>query len=560
MRLLHTSTLELCEFSVHMIPEYAILSHTWGDDEFLFSDFQKDRSARTSGFDKIGRCCELAASEGWQYVWIDTCCIDKSSSAELSESINSMFRWYRESAICYVYLSDFSLGSRHPLHESRWFRRGWTLQELLAPSNVVFFDQHWVEVGSKAFLEQKLSQICSISTNHLKNPFSASIAARMSWAARRETSREEDLAYSLLGLFNIHMPLIYGEGANAFRRLQLEIIASSDDESIFAWMDEPLVESGLLARRPAAFSNSGDLVPQKFVERSPYFMSNKGLSIGLKASNPKGLKAFNAKGVSVDVMYCPLNCTKSTNSQSPVLLVLETYSAASTATRIHPDEIEFFSEIHGWADLKDVHLFISERILHGLLPSNKAPHWLPTAIQPGPCFLQKNLTILDIQSKQRLATATNASKYVVTPSDAFIVSGYTALTIVSPYGLEAVLWWASGIRAHLSQAWPRTTDFLSLCSAKAGEELEVRPADSHNGPESWVFVKDIFSGVLRRSKPIKVGASSNATISRKDGTFLWLRTRQEYVGDYHGYWAHCWRVVVDIDVTTVDRSKILESV
>lgn len=228
-----------------------------------------------------------------------------------------MYKWYKESAICYVYLSDFSLPKTLSSKASRWFRRGWTLQELLAPSNVVFFDEQWTEIGSKVFLEETLSQFCNISKAHLKDPLSASIAARMSWASCRETSREEDLAYSLLGLFDIQMPLIYGEGANAFRRLQLEIMASSDDESIFAWKDPELVHSGTLALHPAAFQGSGDILPVNFpaLRRSPYHMSNKGLSIDLKSSNH--YKHAN------NVVCCPLNCTRSADRHSPIVLFLK---------------------------------------------------------------------------------------------------------------------------------------------------------------------------------------------------------------------------------------------
>ena len=332
MRLLHTSTIELHEFSSDKIPKYAILSHTWDDDEFLFSHFQREKSAKPESHHKVTRCCELAASEGWEYVWIDTCCIDKSSSSELNESINSMYRWYKNSVICYVYLSDFSLKCpplSNALQKSRWFRRGWTLQELLAPCNLVFFDEHWAEIGGKVFLEERLSQICKISKAHLRDPMSASIAAKMSWASCRETSREEDLAYSLLGLFNIHMPLIYGEGANAFRRLQLEIIASSDDESIFAWRDPQLTRSGLSARHPAAFEGSRDLLPVNFraLRRSPYHMSNKGLSIDLKSSK-QDEHAPN-------VMYCPLNCARWADRHSPIVLFLEKHSRGQGTSRVN---------------------------------------------------------------------------------------------------------------------------------------------------------------------------------------------------------------------------------
>ena len=294
MRLINTSTYEVLEFNPGRIPPYAILSHTWGDNEYLFSDRNNPDRRGSAGFKKIAGCCVLAARQGYEYLWVDTCCIDKTSSAELTESINSMYNWYQDSHICYVYLADFDLEkAQHEygdsfresrtFRESRWFRRGWTLQELLAPKHVVFYDAEWMEIGSKSVLQSLLSNICRISTRHLFYPKEASVAAKMSWASRRQTTRLEDVAYSLLGLFEINMPLIYGEGENAFFRLQREIIQSSSDESIFAWTDRGLNYSGLLARSPECFRHSSDIVPirLKTLDRPPYSMTNQGLSIEL---------------------------------------------------------------------------------------------------------------------------------------------------------------------------------------------------------------------------------------------------------------------------------------
>ena len=162
MRLLSTLAGELHEFFDEKTPPYAILSHTWGDGEVSLQDLEGGRTTNKAGYAKIKSCCELAASEGWEFVWIDTCCIDKSSSAELSEAINSMFRWYQRAEVCYAYLSDVDLqGTAHLdssiIHGSRWFTRGWTLQELLAPAVVVFYDKHWTEIGTKSIMQQELS-------------------------------------------------------------------------------------------------------------------------------------------------------------------------------------------------------------------------------------------------------------------------------------------------------------------------------------------------------------------------------------------------------------------
>ncbi|KAI4095251.1 MAG: hypothetical protein LQ339_007310 [Xanthoria mediterranea] len=294
MRLIDTSTCEVLELEPGWTTSYAILSHTWGDDEYLFGDRNNPDRRESAGFNKIAGCCALAARQGYKYLWVDTCCIDKTSSAELTESINSMYRWYQDSRICYVYLADFVLEKAQQengftfrkcrtFRESRWFRRGWTLQELLAPKHVVFYDAEWMEIGSKNLLQTHLTNICRISTRHLFNPKEASVAAKMSWASGRQTTRVEDVAYSLLGLFEINMPLIYGEGQNAFFRLQREIIQSSSDESIFAWTERGFDYSGLLASSPQCFRDSSDIVPirLKTLDRPPYSMTNQGLSIDL---------------------------------------------------------------------------------------------------------------------------------------------------------------------------------------------------------------------------------------------------------------------------------------
>lgn len=204
-----------------------------------------------------------------------------------------MFRWYQRSQVCYAYLSDvpenktdvFEIGSA--FRGSKWFTRGWTLQELLAPKSVVFYSSGWVEIGTKKSLETLISAITKIE--HLFGWETASVAQKMSWASRRETLREEDMAYCLLGLFGVSMTLLYGEGEKAFLRLQTEIMKISDDESIFAWVDESLSNSssGLLARSPAAFKESWDIDFCPNSRGAPYSMTNKGLQINLSLSSPK---------------------------------------------------------------------------------------------------------------------------------------------------------------------------------------------------------------------------------------------------------------------------------
>jgi hypothetical protein len=250
MRLLKfqdNNKLSLAEFVGDNTPPYAILSHTWGADneEFTFTDLANGVGKAKAGYKKIQFCGKQSAKDNLQYFWVDTCCIDKSSSAELSEAINSMFRWYQNAARCYVYLTDVSaigmIGSdpislrirKQALQRSRWFTRGWTLQELVAPMSVEFFSVEGKRLGDKISMVQEIHDISRISVQALQGiPLSKlSVDERMSWAANRRTTRQEDAAYSLLGIFDIHMPLIYGEGRKAMKRLQNEIQKSLEDES-----------------------------------------------------------------------------------------------------------------------------------------------------------------------------------------------------------------------------------------------------------------------------------------------------------------------------------------
>ncbi|KAI3317864.1 HET-domain-containing protein [Xylariaceae sp. AK1471] len=257
MRLIDVYTLDFVDVIDVTTKPYAILSHTWRDgEEVSLQDWLKWRAkdpgweeiAERSGLAKILAACDKTKEYNLNYIWIDTNCIDKLSSAELSEAINSMFTWYFQSSICLAYLADVSnvlhKGTlyesmiRWELKDSRWFTRGWTLQELLAPQQMDFFASSWIKIGSKTSLSLMIQDITGIEEDYLqgsKNFRSASIASRMSWAALRQTSRAEDMAYSLLGIFDINMPLLYGEGEKAFIRLQEEILKVSTDQSIFAW-------------------------------------------------------------------------------------------------------------------------------------------------------------------------------------------------------------------------------------------------------------------------------------------------------------------------------------
>ncbi|KAL4889838.1 ankyrin repeat-containing domain protein [Aspergillus ambiguus] len=288
MRLINTTQfftgrLETVSFDDDSIPPYAILSHTWDEEELSFQDMGVIGVETKRGYEKIKQCCSLAQSYGFEYVWIDTCCIDKTSSAELSEAINSMYRWYQEADVCFAHLAD--VPSKKKFSESRWFTRGWTLQELIAPSKVLFLDETWVGIGDKTSLQQSISDCTTIPAGILSGEDELemfSIAQRMSWAARRQTKRTEDRAYSLMGIFDVNMPLIYGEGETAFIRLQEEIMRISDDQSLFSWKSWDN-RGGLLATSPAAFKGCGDIVQTSPFDTSsiPSTSTSRGIHLEL---------------------------------------------------------------------------------------------------------------------------------------------------------------------------------------------------------------------------------------------------------------------------------------
>jgi hypothetical protein len=243
----------------------------------------------------------------------NTVCINKNSSAELSEAINSMFQWYQEAQVCYAYLADVSSDRQGyyvvnaAVRRSRWFTRGWTLQELLAPATVIFLSESWVEIGTKSSFADTISSATGIARSDMANFRDANVAVKMSWAANRETTRTEDIAYCLMGLFGVNMPLLYGEGRNAFIRLQLEILRMSDDETIFAWEGETTSNPGLLALSPASFRNCESIRKTVFdKERPEYSMTNKGLRMGLLLWRGTATRTENGD----EVYVAPLNCTR----------------------------------------------------------------------------------------------------------------------------------------------------------------------------------------------------------------------------------------------------------
>ncbi|KIJ67104.1 hypothetical protein HYDPIDRAFT_26507 [Hydnomerulius pinastri MD-312] len=323
---------------------YAMLSHRWELQEPLTKDidgsdiFSLDP---TLGATKLQNFVRHAKERGFRWAWSDTCCIDKTSTSELQKSIISMFTWYRNSGLTIVYLSDVIDHSPDALRKGVWFKRGWTLQELIAPKQMLFFQSDWSLLktsddlpvdnykDSPAFREL-ISEITGIEDSCLTNfdPASPtlSIRQRMSWAAHRKTTEVEDIAYCLMGIFDVHFPVMYGEGESAFRRLQIEIMAKSDDPSLFDWTGRPGSNS-LLAASPKCFEPFAypvvDPVPatmmlarvmhkvpfvkqvQKGIDRVSVGLFNMQERVGVNAQHPANYMAgakIHAHGLEYSVM------------------------------------------------------------------------------------------------------------------------------------------------------------------------------------------------------------------------------------------------------------------
>ncbi|KAF5577103.1 beta transducin [Fusarium pseudoanthophilum] len=279
---------------------------------------------KQKGWLKLRYYCGRAFNDGWEWAWMDTCCIDKTNPADTQEAINAMFRWYQRAGVCYAHLDDVDFSktreivsltedtdldsSMDYLREAlkgdfiraKWFTRGWTLQELLAPNYLIFVDREWRHMGTREGWALEIEKASNIEARHL-NAFSptdftsCSTAMRFSWASGRETTVEEDESYSLLGLFGISLPLIYGErGRQAFNRLQRQLINVYHDDSVFAWKGshpDLRLEVGILARSIKDFWDSSKVTKGQY--GNAYAMTNRGLEITSKywrqRSNPESV-------------------------------------------------------------------------------------------------------------------------------------------------------------------------------------------------------------------------------------------------------------------------------
>ncbi|EIW76397.1 HET-domain-containing protein, partial [Coniophora puteana RWD-64-598 SS2] len=268
---------------------YAILSHRWSDHEVTFHDFGRIWFFKPAGWTKVARFCAEAARQGMRFAWIDTCCIDKASSAELDESIRSMFKWYRNSALCIIHLSQTA--SLDDMAGDDWFRRGWTLQELLAPEKVQFFNRSWDRKSDKSQDDERrvtdialcvASEVTGIPLEDLErfHPSPRYVDKRMKWAANREVTRVEDVAYSLMGIFNVSISAAYGEGFDrAFCRLVEAIMISGGDPSILNWAGHSAQHftTRCMPASPASYLNQPKIHPSAYGLQADMALTSKGL-------------------------------------------------------------------------------------------------------------------------------------------------------------------------------------------------------------------------------------------------------------------------------------------
>ncbi|KAI1078209.1 HET-domain-containing protein [Whalleya microplaca] len=383
MRLINAKTLVIREFVGRHIPQYAILSHTWGDDEVTLQDMQAGRASSKKGYGKIIQACEHAKFHCLKWVWVDTCCIDKSSSAELSEAINSMYDWYAKSTICYAYLADVKPvsqdqnntgtatgnfdGVAEAMRKARWFTRGWTLQELIAPKIVIFFGQGWWHIGEKsaAGLGEIIADISGLPLDliyGLKSLAQYSVAQKMSWAANRQCTRPEDMAYSLLGLFEVNIPLLYGEGVNAFTRLQEEILKETDDHSLLAWTVPKCSRrawslESVFAKSPADFARYKNIQGNIFDSGVPSTMTNRGLQIRLRVSKQQhSVESHLYHGnPACEVFYAFLNAGLVNSKDSSVKLVSIKLIRTPQLTNRHGQSINRYARL-ATPTLSHIHL------------------------------------------------------------------------------------------------------------------------------------------------------------------------------------------------------------
>ena len=456
MRLINTETFELQEFFDSGIPAYAILSHRWEQDEVSYEDMLEGKKSRGVGYAKIRKFCALALRDHFQWAWVYSCCVDEKSSADLTEAINAMFSWYKRAKRCYVYLSDVKKVEDQTARacwpsflRSEWFTRGWTLQELIAPGHLLFYDRDWHLIGSRKDMENDITAATGIPSHAFENPWNYSIAQRMSWASQRKTSRAEDIAYCLLGLFNVRMPIVYGEGAFAFQRLQEEIIKVSGDETIFVWSrrQTSFDHGPLMADSPACFAACGEVISTDKFWRKPYSMTNRGLKISTSLyDDPQNPKAAESK---YNDFLMPLNCQseiwhtvtsrEDQNMEIPQLaLRVRSYESLSDAIVSY--------DITGWckmpAEAKQVEstktIYITQNSMWGSLPDvNVSPNVQLDFSQRLPRII--SMIPIDMRNKQIATTSSSCPTAPTSASSAKLHGRIRWSTSLSSWAVTALL-------------------------------------------------------------------------------------------------------------------------
>jgi len=448
---------------------------------------------------------------------VDSCCIDKSSSAELSEAINSMFKWYQDAQVCYAYLSDVE--ERSEFAKSQWFTRGWTLQELLAPEFLIFYDKDWREIDTKLRLLRKIQSVTGISVEHLVDFENASVAQIMSWASRRRTTRIEDQAYCLMGLFGINLPPLYGEGSKSFLRLQLEILRTSEDETILAWTSKDMLQTGLLARSAADFSNSSKIIRVLLIQdRTPYTMTNKGLRVDarLLPMDEKWDGFFEAIFGASGVHLLPINCMEAGRSRSIALRVCKDTHGDFHRTMVSElDTLDVY--------LPDGRISLVEKSLH--------------LGEPEICYFRQT---------------SNYDRYFSRTITVNVISqpGYRIIGTLTPEGNVEKSWYeleepASTLRLSFDRHYEiglifteSTTSYqpanFAVSLSKITYPLSVRfsckERRSPNGEVTWIDRQ--CSEWDKASYPVESGASISYKVRRDDVSVNEVRTRMKsYVVD-----------------------------
>lgn len=407
MRLLNTATYEV---KARNVPKYAILSHRWEEDEGEITyqmlsaanglnpglrNFMVDESRKVS-WNKIMGTCAKGREQGYEWLWIDSLCINKADSVEMRESLNAMFDYYRDAGVCYSFLKDVDVtASREQIFQrqgcsetSEWFERGWTLQELLAPTSMEFYDGSWRFIGTRHDLRLELKRVTGIDTQYLNGDLKlreASIAERMSWMAGRVTGRVEDIAYSLLGMlppfarqtlflsqvlillccvgiFGVRMQADYGEGDEAFMRLQSILMDKSIDESIFAWeinangialecyrkKDRPApkwkpdkMTWGLLAPSPDCFNSPMHKLfdDNQAVPRMGSGFTSTPQGVQIQMSFKSGSEMTNWAGLARKNIQLALNCWREDGSSNPPTILLDLTQDSGVYRRVRCDKL-----------------------------------------------------------------------------------------------------------------------------------------------------------------------------------------------------------------------------